>query len=463
MKSFKNIYRTLIGITCLSFHSCEDLVEIGPPDSKVVSTVVFSNNELAKASVNGIYHQMFRSSSFSGGSQPSVTVLSALTADELLVGPFNEKLIEFQNNRITPFNSYNLSLWSSAYNTVYMVNAVLEGLGGSDKVTDDLKNQLEGEVRFVRAFTYFYLLNLYGAVPLISTTNPQKNSVASRDSIDAIYTFIKDDLQMAWSLLEINYRDGRKTFPNRFAAAALLARVSLYLEEWDNVEKWSTEVINRSDLYAIEPDLNEVFLSDSDEAIWQISPTNLGYTYEADTFVLMDSPSNSPHNPVYLNHALVEDFDSNDLRLRNWISTLESGGKTFNFAYKYKINKFSEIAKEYSTVLRLAEIYMIRAEGRLYNGDPLNALNDINTIRNRAGLKNLEGLSDEALMDAIVQERNKELFTEWGHRWLDLKRWDLINDSLSLTKPFWETTDVLYPIPEQELVRNPNMEQNRGY
>ena len=67
------------------------------------------------------------------------------------------------------------------------------------------------------------------------------------------------------------------------------------------------------------------------------------------------------------------------------------------------------------------------------------------------------------LLDSIKLERRRELFTEWGHRWLDLKRWELASQLLSDKKEAWQPEDVLYPIPEEEIRKNYNLTQNDGY
>ena len=114
-------------------------------------------------------------------------------------------------------------------------------------------------------------------------------------------------------------------------------------------------------------------------------------------------------------------------------------------------------------VLRLAEQYLVRAEARVHLNDLDGALVDVNKIRNRAGLGVASGASNELVLDLIYKERRRELFAEWGHRWFDLKRTGKADAVLSVIKPGWQPTDVLFPIPQSELQNNPNMTQNPGY
>ncbi|MEO2072074.1 MAG: RagB/SusD family nutrient uptake outer membrane protein [Zunongwangia sp.] len=117
--------------------------------------------------------------------------------------------------------------------------------------------------------------------------------------------------------------------------------------------------------------------------------------------------------------------------------------------------------------MRLAEQYLIRSEAQAQLGNLSEAITDLNRIRTRAGLsplaQNNTNLNQEGILNHIYLERQRELFTEWGHRWLDLKRTNKATEYFSSQNPFWETTDIWYPIPSEERMRNPNLSQNEGY
>jgi hypothetical protein len=122
---------------------------------------------------------------------------------------------------------------------------------------------------------------------------------------------------------------------------------------------------------------------------------------------------------------------------------------------------------EYLVVLRLSEQYLVRAEARTHLNDLSGAAADINVVRNRAGLPDTKATDKTSLLDAIAQERRVELFAEWGHRWLDLKRTatiDTIMNIVSLSKgSSWNTNAQLYPIPAGDILLNPYLTQNPGY
>ena len=119
---------------------------------------------------------------------------------------------------------------------------------------------------------------------------------------------------------------------------------------------------------------------------------------------------------------------------------------------------------EYSIILRLGEMYLIRAEARAHTGDLIGAKEDLNTIRHTAGLEDTSAVTQDEILNAVLQERRLELFTEFGHRFFDLKRFNKIQPVLSAVKPGWDIHDDLFPIPEAELNLNPNLKpQNPGY
>ena len=261
-----------IGLLIPFFLSCEDFLEVDAPDHKIVSEAVFNNNETALSAMTGIYHHLFQAA-YSGGYENSVTVLAGLSADELeCIRDTDLTLLEFQQNEISPANNRNLSLWASAFSIIYMCNSLLEGIENSQAISQSLHNTLEGEAKFVRAFTYFYLVNLYGGVPLILTTDYRHNAQASSVNKEVVIQQILMDLSDAADLLQNDYRDGDRSRANSLAAVALSARVNLYLEHWEEAEYLSNTVIQNGNQYELKEELSETFLANSKEAIWQISP-----------------------------------------------------------------------------------------------------------------------------------------------------------------------------------------------
>ncbi|MNT42144.1 SusD family protein [compost metagenome] len=115
-------------------------------------------------------------------------------------------------------------------------------------------------------------------------------------------------------------------------------------------------------------------------------------------------------------------------------------------------------------MFRLAEQYLIRAEARVYQGDLIGSKEDLNRIRTTAGLNPTNAVTAEDIKTDILNQRRFELFTEFGQRFFDLKRTGKLDEILSVSKPGWNTTDSLWPLPALELNSNPNLNpQNPGY
>jgi hypothetical protein len=363
------------------------------------------------------------------------------------------------------------------YPYVYTTNSAIEGVTSSTGLTPSIKNHLLGEAKFMRAFLYFYLVNLYGNVPLVLTTDYTVSSALSQASKADVYEQIKADLLDAENLLSENYLDGTllKTYtervrPNKWAATALLARVYLYNNEWANAEVKASAVIN-SGVYTLSTPTT-AFLKASlnnKEAIWQLQPVASGWnTEDAKVFVINQAQGES--KPVYLSQSLLNAFDTTDARKKNWIKDTTIGSAKYFYPFKYKAAKQNDPVTEYVMVLRLGEQYLIRAEARAQQSKLIGANSaeaDINTIRQRAGLTNTAASTKTDLLAAIELERRLELFSEWGHRWLDLKRTLRANAVMGIATPTkggtWQSTDQLYPIPLYDIDKNHQLGQNDGY
>ena len=328
--------------------------------------------------------------------------------------------------------------------------------------------EIEGSARFVRAFTYFYLVNLYGDVPLILTRNYQENALANNTAKEDIYQQIISDLETASHLLNTTYTDGDRTRPNQYAALSILARVHLFLENWEKANEYSSQVLVNNQ-YELLENLDQVFLANSKEAIWQISPIGWGnsFSHTRDGNLLIKTPTSN--TPVAFSRDFLETLNSTqDKRGENWIDEIEIQNDTLFYPFKYKIqfDASGEIT-EYSMAVRLAEQYLIRAEANANMNKLQGAIEDINAIRERAGLSLIQAseiaLTRNEVLDLIMKERRRELFTEWGHRWLDLKRYNLNAIIENKEDSNFNPNSWLFPIPASERMKNPNLSQNPGY
>lgn len=451
--------------------ACRKAVEVAPPITSLVSANVFQNNTTASAAVTGIYSDMVSYTSFLGGGNIGVSCIMGLSADELQYYGTTSLWEQIYQNAQLSTNPP--AIWTPLYNYIYQANSAIEGLSSSTGVTTALRQQLVGEAKFIRAFCLFYLVNVYGNVPLATTTNYQVNNTLSRAPAAKVYEQIVSDLKDAQDSLSINFLDPsgnvtpERVRPNSAAATALLARAYLYMGDWVDAEAQATTVLGQTGTYGLSENLDSTFLMNSEEAIWQLQAITPNYnTLDGYFFILNAAPGNGL-NSVALNADLLGSFEIGDLRRAHWVDSVNVTSGTFYFPYKYKVGQ-SFTVTEYTMVLRFAEQYLIRAEARANQGNVTGAMDDINVLRNRAGLTALSNsLSQPQALAAIAHERQVELFTEWGHRWFDLRRTNSIDQTMDTVCPqkggTWNTSAQLFPIPLTEIQANGNLVQNQGY
>ncbi|HVY74466.1 MAG TPA: RagB/SusD family nutrient uptake outer membrane protein [Puia sp.] len=446
-------------LVSLTVFSCRKYVDIPPPQDQLVSQSAFADDNTATATVVGIYTDMnsfnYQFTNTLGNFMP------AMSADEFYYA--FTSFDAFKLNSLLPSNSYVSILWSEPYSYIYHANAVLEGLKNSSGLSSGVKDRLTGEAEFVRAFCHFYLVNYFGDVPLILNTDYKTNTNLPRTPAADVYAAIISDLTDAVNRIPDDYPDGERIRPNKSAANALLARAYLYTGKWAEAEATASLVIDDAQ-YQLLPDLTQVFLKNSGEAIWQLRTVNTS-TYGVNTWEGFNIVPATPTSRAYYNlyDQLVNAFEPGDQRKAQWTGTYTTSGTTYHFLYKYKTRTSSPVS-EYSMVFRLAEQYLIRAEARIQQDKLDEGRDDLDALRSRAGLADLPtAMSKDDLLLAVEQERRVELFGEWGHRWFDLKRTNRADAVLGAEKPTWTPTAVLYPIPSTAILTNLNLKQNPGY
>jgi len=468
--------------------ACKKFVQDPVPSTEIAAATVFSTNNSAAAAMTGIYANMINGQGLSDGVY-SISLLDGLAADELInYGPYSVYQ-QFYANALSSETqgSSNGYFWQEIYADIYQANAVIAGVNGSTGITAAMKQQLIGEAEFTRAFFYFYAVNLYGDVPLALSTSYQVNTSLHRSPKAVVLQQVIADLTDAQSKLSSNFVNYQglttteRTRPNKGAATALLARAYLYEATLNNNPNYfsktdsAASAVIGNNQYGLVTNLNNVFLANSSEAIWQLQPVEPGVnTQDAQQFVLTSTPGTGQFQ-VALSTFLLKAFEPNDQRYVNWVGSFTdpSSSITYYYPYKYKVWQYNQPVTEYQMVLRLAEQYLIRAEAEANGaGGGLGAaIADLNIIRSRAGLPNYAGAMDKAsVLAAILHESQVEFFTEWGHRWFDLNRTGNLNSVMGSPGNVcqakggtWNPNWALVPLPSSELLVNRNLTQNPGY
>lgn len=490
------------GLVCLTLllGSCKKLVDAGSPLTTITTDQTFSRDGSANAAIAGLYSFMMNGGTsdiiFSNG---GLTFYGGMSADELVnfLGAGAQDEYNFSTNKLNSQSPViQKCFWNPQYKLIFNANSMLEGIAAStsNQLMALTRKQLTAEAKFIRAFSYFYLVNLFGDVPLVLTTDWKVNAQLPRSPVDKVYAQIIQDLQEAQNDLPVDYAisGGERIRANKFAATALLARVYLYTKDWKNAEIESTKILDNSQ-FGLEDNLRNVFLSTSREAIWQLKPSEsstLNMQFDAVNFTTIQSWADIPEDqkPLYLDQSIFPDvallfypkyimtaqlsaaFEAGDKRLKLWTNYVDTPtyppytGAIDHFSSKYTAPTGSENGKRYTTVFRVAEQLLIRAEARANLNNTAGTDEDLNKIRSRAGLAGITSGSSILALKAVAHERQTELFAEWGHRWFDLKRTEKANEVLAaiFSKQF-KNSQLLYPIPDSEIKAAPSLVQNPGY
>ncbi|MBS9461670.1 RagB/SusD family nutrient uptake outer membrane protein [Flagellimonas sp. 389] len=467
------IYKIIIFFLGMGiFLSCEDRLNVAPEDSVEIATV-FDTRGSINGAVVGIY-----SKNQSGDLNGNPQLISDFMADDVnFVGSFTS-LQEIDQYETLATNTTIDNIWLDGYELIGAANNIIVNLPDVDllDLSEEEKAQFIGEAKFLRALTYFQLVNLFAqpfqfnggsnlGVPLVLTPYAPEVAISEfqleRSTVSEVHALIEQDLLDAVSSLPED--NGERAEVG--AARGLLARFYLYREDWANAATFADQVISSGE-YALVPDFD--FYDDN-----PTSPENI--------FSVINTPTDGPQDEsvpgsdeVYVNfynaapggrgdapfsQDLLDAFaaEPGDRRFDELsVSATDAGGNDTFFTSKYPdiVNNASD-----GMVLRMADMYLMRAEANLRGGTAIGdtPLNDVNAVRTRAGLADLATVD----LDAILLERRKEFCFE-GLRRMDLLRNDrnLRPDGGAASAP--GADKVIFPIVDDELTNNPNITQNPG-
>lgn len=478
----------VVGLLLIMLTACKKYITVDTPDTNIGIEAAFRSNTAAAQVLTGIYSEM--ASNINNGTLVSTGVLPELSADNLTLFNPSEtpRLLDYYRNALEPTYLRSGSAdtyWGRCYALVIRTNIAVAKLAGNKYLNSKTQQRLLGEAHFMRAFLFFYLVNFYKEVPLVLTENYEQNRRLGKSSSSEIYNQIRSDLSAAEALLDNTYTtpEGITTTtnrlrPNKAAVNALQSRVELYLKDYAAAESAADKVLAQSQYSLAE--LDEVFKANSSETIWGLQPVTVGRNTDlANLFLLPESGPNTWENPVYASQSLLNSFLPGDARRTAWFGSVSNGSNTYVYPAKYKrgfIADNKEI-QEYTIVLRVAELFLIRAEARNELGNRAGAISDINAIRHRSRISDgsvpnplpalSENLTTEQLRPIILQERRVELFTEWGHRWFDLRRSGTIDQVMAEEEKekggTWASYKAYYPIPQDDIDANSNLLQTPGY
>lgn len=449
--------------------SCsESFLEL-TPDFAVSDEIAITNVEDMETSITGVYDEI--SGSYYYGRY--MFLIPDVIADDLKQNEQANRIIDYAQHVQNVSDAQANALWTGMYFANNALNNIINsGVTGTD-ANQNAKDHLIGEAYALRGLVYFDLVKLFAqhytyttdashlGVPLILEFNPTLEP--ERNTVKEVYDQIISDMTMAISLMNTTSRSGNSNTLSSTSVKALLSRVYLFKEDWENAEDMATDVIESS--YSLIPNATYLGLwneDNSSESIFEISMTdidNQGGNGIAGMFVEDGFGDYLPSNDV------VSLYDTADARLQIFIEDSNLSGDYG----PYRINKYPDVLGTDNTkVIRLAEIYLIRAEARAEIGTNITgAQEDLDMVRQRA-LPTATGVTatGDALLDEIMLERRLELCFE-GQRLWDLmrKKDDIVRTQCTSSIcfiPYADDTNIL-PIPQDETDVNPNITQNPGY
>lgn len=335
---------TALAILVMSLSSCKKLVDVPEPVNSVTTAEAYGTAQSATSAVTAIYDYMlsgpYGATAFANG---ATTFYAGLSADEF--NYFNSSgsdQAQLQTNNIqVTISSLDQLFWQPGFYSIYMANAAVESLNASTSLPSDVRSHLLGEAKFLRAFSNFYLVNLFGNIPQVTTTAWAQTNLLAKAPASAIYAQMEDDLHSAQTLLPTDYSSysSQRVRANQFAATALLARVYLYEKKWKGADSAATAVITQAGMYQLRTDLNTVFLANSTESILQFIPNTNTYFAVQEAHVNIPNPASTGNPTYYLTNHLLNSFEPGDLRRKAWVDSTNYAGSLYYYPYKYKVQQ----------------------------------------------------------------------------------------------------------------------------
>ncbi len=463
-------YLLIITLSVISY-SCNDFLD-NELKGEYTSDNFYTTAENATMSVTSIYNSLYGTTLWVFGDVASDDAVKGGNAgDQADINAINDFTANSDNGFLNTF-------WKSSYETIARANNAIAYIPDIS-MDEAIKNRLVGEAKFLRAYAFFNLVNIYGEIPLkLEPSNKSAAIHTKLSEVGDVYTQIENDLKDAADVLPVSY-DMDKGRITKGAAHALLAKTYLFRKKYTDALTSinDLEMLNVYELEENYEDLFKVGAEDSKEVIF-------GFRYVDDELVSLGNNMNvwfapSIEGGYYFNaptqsfvDAFADKTVDGDVDPRLDASIGRDGQPWFNErvfsaawseATGYLVKKYNEdmvkgIAKSRSTIpyhaIRYADIILMKAEALNETESTENAIVEVNKIKNRANLPTIASASQVDLRRIIQVERRKELGFEF-HRFFDLMRWGKSVAEDALGEDFaWTEPRFYFPLPQSELDTN---------
>ena len=388
--------------------------------------------------------------------------------------------------------------WSGAYGGIARANSTLDALSRAEQT--DLVLTYTAETRVLRALYYWWLIDLYGAVPLVTDAETDPENPPGQTSRTEVFDWIVDEITASLNDLEETHGSSGYGRITKGAANTLLATLYLNAEVYTGTAMWSEcaaacDAVINSGLYALMSTPTDVFAIENEGSansenifVQATLPLDGVSSFRHMATLHYNCIPASPWNGFSVLTDFYNSFEDDDARLDQILvgqqyvlfgssagdSAFDRQGNPLNFQVEYPLIDADEHAgprmlkwpidpamtgwfsgADYQ-IFRYSHVLLMKAEAALNSGGDVDTY--INLVRERAGLDPLSG----ATADDIYWERGHELLWE-GFRRQDQIRHGTFLDAWTHKDASDGAHRVLYPIPQSQLDANPNLVQNSGY
>lgn len=464
MKIHNKLFLILLSVFIIS---CDDELDLQPED-QLTLPVSFSNKETALGVLTGAYSAAQQDDVLNGTRQAYADWMSDNVE---FVGSFPTFQATYEFNQLSD-NTSITNLWDDNYEVIGATNLVIKYMPTVEDTdfTDAEKAVAVGEAKFLRALVYLNMANIFAqpyslndgatpAVPLVLEPFDAEVNFPARASLSEVYNQIEADLLDAAAVLS----DGNNARATKGGAEALLARLYLYKGDYPNALEYSNRVIQNS-AYSLASDYS-FYNTLSSEFVFTLVNTAADGQDSGEGFSGLYNPVPDGRGDAPFSDNLVAAYGGVDTADKRFTELTQTGndatGSANIFTSKYPDGVTNA---DNAPVIRITEMYLTRAEANYRLGSAVGAtpLNDINTLRARAGLAPLASITS---VDEILHERRLELAFE-GHRRMDLLR--VLEPLRRPGMPNVEKSNpgdpkTIFPIPSRSIDLNENLTQNPGY
>ncbi|PWN07974.1 RagB/SusD family nutrient uptake outer membrane protein [Rhodohalobacter mucosus] len=452
MKNIKSILFVL-ATALLFFQGCDSLLDVDPNQS-IASEQALTNATNVKSVLVGAYDAIGDDDLYGGWYMMTADFLAAAGEFDF-TGTFFAPREIWSKNQLYD-NGQLTATWNASYDAINITNNVLSAL---DLLEGAERDRVEGEAKLIRAMVYFELVRLYAdpyeagqangqaGVPLVlePTTEIGEEANVSRSTVDEVYNQIIADLTDAKNLLD-DVNPERSFYVNSMVASAVLSRVHLQRGEYGPARDEADRVIG-SGLYSLRPTFADVFNQPENTSEDIFAMQNSAQDGVNSLFTFYSSAS---RGDIAVNQQHLDEYEAADDRLNLFYIDPDDG-------VTIRSGKWNRAVDDNVNIIRLAEMYLTRAEGNFRLGEAVGdePLDDINLIRDRVNLAPLAPADLD--LDAILLERKLELMFE-GNLLHDIKR-----TQRNVGARPYDDPKLVLPIPRREIDVNPNMCQNPTY